>query len=64
MTTENETLNAGQKEALDTITLANTVELTKLVIAKMGVEYIAPMEPAKLDEAVSSAILSVVREEK
>lgn len=64
MTIENENLNAEQKEALDTITLANTAELVKLVIVKMGLEFIAPLEPAKLDEAVSAAILAVVREEK
>ena len=64
MNTEvNETLTPEQKETLDVITLANVAELTKKVIAKMGVEFIAPMEPAKLDEAVSAAILAASRGE-
>lgn len=63
MTTEvQENLTPEQKVALDTITLANVAELTKKVIGKMGVEFIAPMDAAKLDEAVSAAILAIVRD--
>ena len=50
------------KETLvaDTITLANTVELVKATIDKVGLEYIAPLAPAIQDEQISKAIVAAV----
>lgn len=35
---------------------ANLMELTRSVIVKVGLEYIPPMEPGRVDEIVSKAI--------
>lgn len=48
----------------DTITLANTVELVKATVNKVGLEYIAPLDPAIQDEQISKAITAVVRGDK
>lgn len=48
----------------DTITLANTVELVKHVINKVGFVYIAPLDPAIQDEKISKAITTAVKEAK
>lgn len=61
MNDEYEKLTVEQKEAMDNITLANIAELVKAVIVKMGVEFIAPLDPAKLDETISKAILNAAR---
>lgn len=43
----------------DTVSIANTVELVKHTIDKVGLEFIAPMEPALQDEAISKAINAI-----
>ena len=48
----------------DTVSIANTVELVKNTINKVGLEFIAPMEPALQDEAISKAINAVVAGDK
>lgn len=48
----------------DTVTIANTVELVKATINKVGLEYIAPLPPAIQDEHISKAITAVVRGDK
>lgn len=48
----------------DTITLANTVELVKHVINKVGFVYIAPLDPAIQDEKISKAVTAAVKKGK
>jgi len=45
---------------IDTISIANTVELVKATIAKVGLEYIAPLDNAVQDEQISKAIVAAV----
>lgn len=48
----------------DTITIANTVELVKATVNKVGLEYIAPLDPAIQDEQISKAITAQVKGDK
>jgi hypothetical protein len=47
----------------DTVTIANTVELVKSTIDKVGLEFIAPLDPAIQDEHISKAITAAVKGE-
>jgi osmotically-inducible protein OsmY len=48
----------------DTVSIANTVELVKSTINKVGLEFIAPLEQTIQDEAISKAINAVVTGDK
>lgn len=48
----------------DTVTIANTVELVKATINKVGLEYIAPLPPAIQDEQISKAINAIAKGDK
>lgn len=45
----------------DTITLANTIELVKATIDKVGFVFIAPLDPAIQDEQISKAIVAATK---
>ena len=45
------------------LTVANTVELVKQTINKVGLEFIAPLQESVQDEKISKAILSQVKGE-
>lgn len=45
------------------ITVANTVELVKQTINKVGLEFIAPLTESIQDEKISKAIVSRVKGE-
>lgn len=47
----------------DTVTIANTVELVKATINKVGLEFIAPLPAAVQDEHISKAINAAVKGE-
>ena len=46
------------------ITMANVMELVKRTIAKVGLEYIAPLPEAIQDEKISKAITATARGEQ
>lgn len=48
----------------DTVSIANTVELVKNTINKVGLEFIAPLPPAIQDEHISKAINAAVTGDK
>jgi nitrogenase molybdenum-iron protein alpha/beta subunit len=43
------------------LTVANTTELVKKTIAKVGLEFIAPLDESVQDEKISKAILARVK---
>lgn len=45
----------------ETINIANIFEVTKAVIEKVGLEFMAPLEEAKQDELISKTILTFAR---
>jgi len=45
----------------DVITIANTTELVKNTIAKLGLTYIAPLEESVQDEQISKAIIRRIK---
>ena len=45
----------------DTITIANTIELVKATIDKVGFVFIAPLDPAIQDEQISKAIVAATK---
>lgn len=52
---------SNEKLIEDVITIANTTELVKNTIAKLGLTYIAPLEESIQDEKISKAINRKVR---
>lgn len=54
MTTENK----SEVDVSCIITNANIIELTKRTLAKIGLEFAAPLEPSVLDEKILKAINS------
>jgi len=45
----------------DVITIANTTELVKNTIAKLGLTYIAPLEESVQDEQISKAVIRRIK---
>lgn len=53
---------AGQEKFIeDTLTVANSIELVKATIAKVGLEFIAPLSSEIQDEKISKAITAKVK---
>jgi len=50
-----------EKFVRDVITVANTTELVKKTIAKVGMEFLAPLSESIQDEKISKAILANTR---
>lgn len=50
-----------EKLISDVITIANTTELVKNTIAKLGLTYIAPLEESVQDEQISKAIIRRIK---
>jgi hypothetical protein len=51
------------KEQLITniVTVANTVEVVKKTLAKVGLQYLAPLGESVMDEKISKAIVARVK---
>jgi len=51
------------KEQLITniVTVANTVEVVKKTLAKVGLQFLAPLSESVLDEKISKAIVGCVQ---
>lgn len=45
----------------NTITVANTVEVVKKTLAKVGLQFLAPLSESVLDEKISKAIVGCVQ---
>jgi len=43
------------------VTVANTVEVVKKTLAKVGLQYLAPLSESVLDEKISKAITGCVQ---
>lgn len=51
-------------EIIELVSVCNIIELTNSVLAKVGLEYLAPLENVTKDELISAAILKCTRGEK
>lgn len=52
---------SNEKLISDVVAIANTTELVKNTIAKLGLTYIAPLSESIQDEKISKAIIRKVR---
>lgn len=50
-----------ERYVAEAVTAANVFELTRCAIDKVGLEFMAPIEPSRLDEIISQQIVAATR---
>ncbi len=54
-------MDNNSKYVEELVTTSNVFELVKASVEKVGLEYMAPVGPSRLDEIISKELLQVVR---